>query len=135
MCRYRCDPSSDFEGGGTFFETTGWTVRAPQGAAVVHGGEIFHGGFPMYRGERYLLVGFVEVMRGPAYGVSDPETAAADTFAKFGHCAWTRSKERAAQIMPERLDAHSQEVHLIGLAASRTQMTVKPREPLRQAPC
>lgn len=123
------DPCLDFEGGGTFFETTGWTVRAPQGAAIVHSGSVLHGGFPILIGERYLIVGFVEVMRGPAYSVSDPETAAADAFAKFGHSAWTRSKTAPAQIMPERLYEDSQEVHLIGLATSRSEITLKPCEP------
>jgi hypothetical protein len=110
------DPRLDFEGGGTFFENTGWTVRPDEiGAAIVHGGDVYHGGYPIHRGERYLLVGFVEVMRGHPYCVSESKAAAADTFAKFGHAAWTRSKPGPELKLPERLNRGSKEVHCIGL--------------------
>ena len=105
------DPQLDFEGGGTFFENNGWTVRPGEiGTAVVHGGEVFHGGYPIHDGERYILVGFVEMMRGHAYCVSESEAAAADAFEKFGHAAWTRNKLGSESNLPERLNEDSKEV-------------------------
>jgi len=97
-------------------------VRIPQGAALVHGGDVFHGGFPIVAGERYVIVGFVEVQRGPAYCVSESRAAAEDAYAKFGHAAWTRRNKKTAipEIgPPERLRDDFEEVHLIGLASTR----------------
>jgi len=97
-------------------------VRIPQGAALVHGGDVFHGGFPIVAGERYVIVGFVEVQRGPAYCVSESRAAAEDAYAKFGHAAWTRRNKKTAILEidpPERLRDDSEEVHLIGLASTR----------------
>ena len=102
------DPTADFDGGGTAFESTRWTVRAPQGAAVVHSGTSVHGGCPVLRGERYLLVGFVEPLRGPAYCLAEVGAAAEDAFSKFGHAAWDRSR---ATLTPTRLTSSSAEVH------------------------
>ena len=83
-----------FEGGGTYFEATGRTVRpAARGTAVVHSGHARHGGVAITSGERYLLVGFVGSARYP-YTVCCrgwAEHAAANAFAKFGAGAWDRS--------------------------------------------
>jgi hypothetical protein len=128
------DPSSDFEGGGTFFESSGWTTRIPQGAALVHGGDVIHGGYPVTRGERYILVGFVEVMRGPAYAVAEATSAAADAFAKFGHAAWTRRTTGGKGLSPERIEETSDEVHLIGLPAAAS-AAEESRTPSHPVPC
>lgn len=87
------DPS-EFDGGGTFFEAANATVRASQGGAVVHAGDVRHGGLAITRGERYLLVGFVSVDPGLAqspYCVAHSTWAASDAFSKFGHGAFDRS--------------------------------------------
>ncbi len=51
------DPA-DFAGGGTYFEESGRVYRPAQGVAVMHSGKLRHGGFPITRGTRYVLVGF-----------------------------------------------------------------------------
>lgn len=87
------DPA-DFDGGGTFFEAPGATVRSRQGSALVHGGDLRHGGNPITRGERYLLVGFVTVdhcARTAPYCVADSARAACAAFRKFGAGAFDRS--------------------------------------------
>ena len=101
------DPLTDFDGGGTTFASTDWTVRVPMGAAVVHGGDSFHAGYPIVRGERYLLVGFVQETREQAYVVAESVAAASAAFLKFGHAAWERSTGPA----PIRLTSASAEVH------------------------
>lgn len=102
------DPLSDFDGGGTSFQGTGWTVRLPIGAALVHSGHVLHGGSPIVRGERYLLVGFVRLMSDPPYSISKSVAAAKDAFCKFGHAAWARF---CTQPRPRRLTSSSAEVH------------------------
>ena len=102
------DPLTDFDGGGTTFEGTDWTVRVPQGSAVAHGGDVLHSGCPIVRGERYLLVGFVKVTRDPPYCVSTSVEAAEDAFTKFGHAAWDRSHHL---LKPLRIVSSSAEVH------------------------
>ncbi len=109
------DPLTDFDGGGTMFKNTDWTVRAMQGDAVVHGGDVFHSGCPIARGERYLLVGFIQVRRALPYCVAEVKEAAEDAFAKFGHAAWDRSK---SMLTPVRLGPTSSEVHCVARKAN-----------------
>ena len=49
-----------FGGGGTFFEYLGSSVRPRVGEALVHPGDLRHGGAPVVRGVRYVLVGFLK---------------------------------------------------------------------------
>ena len=100
------DPLEEFDGGGTAFQEAGWVVSGGLGDAVVHGGDVSHGGCPISRSERYLLVGFIQVVRGEAYCVTDSEGAARHAFTKFGHAAWER-EVRGGLV---RLDASSAEV-------------------------
>ena len=53
--------ASEFEGGGTIFEEEGRTVQIQQGDCLVHAGRLRHGGAAVTRGERYVIVGFVDV--------------------------------------------------------------------------
>ena len=112
------DHDADFDGGGTTFEASGWTVRGPQGAAVAHGGDVRHGGCPIVRGERYLLVGFVLVRREYAYCVDECEVAAEDAFDKFGYSAWAHGAGGGALELPMRLSASSAEVHHLSRRAT-----------------
>ena len=86
--------ADEFVGGGTAFEATNCVVKPARGAAVVHSGDIRHGGREITRGERYILVGFVnldrEVVRIP-YCVAHSTCAAKDAFLKFGRAAFERS--------------------------------------------
>jgi hypothetical protein len=52
--------TSDFGGGGTYFEHTGRTVSPDQGDAVCFLGKVFHEGRPVTRGTRYVLVALVD---------------------------------------------------------------------------
>lgn len=51
----------DYDGGGTLFED-GVIMRVGQGDVVWHCGQIKHGGLPITRGTRYLLVGFLNLV-------------------------------------------------------------------------
>ena len=53
-----------FDGGGTYFELLDTTYRGQQGDAVIHSGRLRHAGAEVTRGERYVLVGFVDVVDG-----------------------------------------------------------------------
>jgi hypothetical protein len=96
---------SDFDGGGTFFEPTKRTVSPPRGGAVAHSGHVRHGGAPISRGVRHLLVGFVGVAPYP-YAVGDTGSASTPTcwaaraarraFLKFGAAAWERDGPETA---------------------------------------
>mgnify|MGYP003337289588 CR=1 FL=1 len=53
----------DFCGGGTRFPgLSGLTIRGSKGAAIVHCGKIKHSGVRITKGERMLLVGFINVV-------------------------------------------------------------------------
>ena len=89
----------DFDGGGTFFEKAagsgsgclqpdGYTVHAPgRGGAVVHSGDLRHGGAAITRGERLLLVGFIGTEQ-QQYSAGMARWAAYDAFCKFGGAAF-----------------------------------------------
>ena len=50
----------DFEGGGTFFETSGETHHLARGDALLHCGKLRHAGAPVLHGLRVILVGFID---------------------------------------------------------------------------
>lgn len=50
----------DFQGGGTWFESTNEIMRLNQGDALYHDARITHRGVDISKGERYILVGFVD---------------------------------------------------------------------------
>lgn len=51
---------NDFDGGGTWFESIDSVVQLAQGDCVYHDARIMHQGIDITRGERYILVGFVD---------------------------------------------------------------------------
>lgn len=53
------NPSSEFEGGGTYFDD-GLTMNCEQGDICVHHSGVHHSGLPITKGSRYLLVGFID---------------------------------------------------------------------------
>lgn len=54
--------SSEFTGGGTYFDTTQRTIHVNQGDALVHSGKVIHGGSPILTGIRLILVGFLDIV-------------------------------------------------------------------------
>ncbi len=52
--------NADFEGGGTYFED-GLTTKLECGDMLIHTGRINHRGLPITKGDRYLLVGFINI--------------------------------------------------------------------------
>lgn len=52
--------NDDFEGGGTLFED-GLLMLTNKGDMIVHSGKINHKGIPILSGERYILIGFVDI--------------------------------------------------------------------------
>jgi hypothetical protein len=63
------DPATEFEGGGTDFETLGITVAPGVGDVILHAGQMLHGGARLIRGTRYILVGFVDVVAPDVHAV------------------------------------------------------------------
>lgn len=55
------DPN-EFDGGGTWFESIDSVVQLAQGDCVYHDARIMHQGIDITRGERYILVGFVDTV-------------------------------------------------------------------------
>ncbi|CAK0821603.1 unnamed protein product, partial [Prorocentrum cordatum] len=53
---------TDFEGGGTFIEADDRAYLIGKGDCFVHSGKLRHGGNPVTRGERLVLVGFIDVL-------------------------------------------------------------------------
>ena len=56
--------ASDYEGGGTYFGTSGHVLRLGQGQLIVHSGKLLHAGRVISSGKRLLLVGFCRHARG-----------------------------------------------------------------------
>ncbi|KAI9005800.1 hypothetical protein CLU79DRAFT_591088 [Phycomyces nitens] len=56
------NPQGDFDGGGTYFDSTKQIVTTEQGDCVFHGAHIMHRGVDITRGQRYLLVGFIDTV-------------------------------------------------------------------------
>jgi len=53
-------PTSDFAGGGTYYEQRNLTLRPEQGAVTIHCGKQRHAGGRVTAGTRYVLIGFIE---------------------------------------------------------------------------
>ena len=53
--------NNDFEGGGTYF-ADGITMKPEKGDLILHSGQQPHGGLPITKGKRYLLIGFVNII-------------------------------------------------------------------------
>jgi len=53
------NPSNDYEGGGTWFESLGDSVKIEQGEVCSHASGIMHGGHGITSGKRYIMVCFV----------------------------------------------------------------------------
>ncbi|KAG0167365.1 hypothetical protein DFQ28_005315 [Apophysomyces sp. BC1034] len=56
------NPSSEFNGGGTYFASTDDVVHIQQGDCVFHNAKIMHRGMPISQGQRFILVGFVDTV-------------------------------------------------------------------------
>jgi hypothetical protein len=52
--------NNDFKGGGTYFDD-GIVMYPNQGDLIIHSSRIKHGGLPITKGTRYLLVGFIDL--------------------------------------------------------------------------
>lgn len=53
--------AEEFEGGGTYVEADDCAYQIDQGDCFVHSGKLRHGGQPVTKGERFILVAFVDV--------------------------------------------------------------------------
>ena len=53
------NPASDYEGGGTWFQSLDNPVRIDQGEIVTHSSSLLHGGHGITSGRRYIMVCFV----------------------------------------------------------------------------
>ena len=53
------NPSSEFDGGGTWFASLDDAVKIDQGEICSHASALLHGGHGITRGRRYILVAFV----------------------------------------------------------------------------
>ncbi|KAI9323365.1 hypothetical protein BX666DRAFT_1886116 [Dichotomocladium elegans] len=53
---------AEFEGGGTWFASTNTVVTIGQGDCVFHDARIMHKGVDIVRGERFILVGFIDTV-------------------------------------------------------------------------
>lgn len=52
----------DFEGGGTYFASIDKVIHLKQGDAAYHDAQVMHSGIDITKGERYILVGFVDTV-------------------------------------------------------------------------
>ena len=55
------NPSTEFEGGGTWFNSLNDAVKIEEGEMVSHASALLHGGHAITTGKRYILVAFVIV--------------------------------------------------------------------------
>ena len=53
------NPSTEFEGGGTWFNSLSESVKIDEGEMVSHASGVLHGGHAITSGKRYILVAFV----------------------------------------------------------------------------
>ena len=53
--------ASDFEGGGTYIEADDQAYHIEQGDCFIHSGKLRHGGQPISKGERFILVAFLDI--------------------------------------------------------------------------
>ena len=54
---------TEFEGGGTLVKPMNKVFHLQRGDAFLHSGQVLHGGNAVTKGVRYILVGFVDVIR------------------------------------------------------------------------
>jgi len=66
----------DFHGGGTLFPALG-PVCINQGDCCMHDGRVLHGGNPVTKGHRIILVGFVESIVSEEHSLGDSSAATA----------------------------------------------------------
>ncbi|KAI8997293.1 hypothetical protein BDB01DRAFT_830892 [Pilobolus umbonatus] len=52
----------DFEGGGTYYASIDSILHLNQGDCAYHAGNVMHSGVNIRRGERYILVGFIDTV-------------------------------------------------------------------------
>lgn len=52
----------DFEGGGTYYGSIDKVIHLKQGDAAYHAARVMHSGIDITKGERYILVGFVDTV-------------------------------------------------------------------------
>ena len=57
------NPSTEFEGGGTWFHSLNEAIKIEEGEVVTHASGLLHGGQAITSGKRYILVAFV-VLKG-----------------------------------------------------------------------
>ena len=53
------NPATDYDGGGTWFNSINDAIRIEEGEIVSHASAILHGGHGITRGKRYIMVAFV----------------------------------------------------------------------------
>lgn len=53
------NPATDYEGGGTWFDSLGSSIKIDEGNLVTHASGVLHGGHGITKGKRYIMVGFV----------------------------------------------------------------------------
>ncbi|TNE43578.1 MAG: hypothetical protein EP343_32700 [Deltaproteobacteria bacterium] len=65
---FALNPSSDYQGGGTYFPSLGDVVMLPNaGDLLLHCGKLQHGGYTVKQGRRYLLVCFLDLSACPEF--------------------------------------------------------------------
>ena len=53
------NPAAEYVGGGTFFADAGLVACTEQGGVVSFDGRLLHGGHPITKGVRYIVVAFL----------------------------------------------------------------------------
>lgn len=53
------DSLSEYDGGGTYFAEYGEVLNCESGGVISFRGDMFHGGHPITKGVRYILVAFL----------------------------------------------------------------------------
>ncbi|GBG30965.1 Procollagen-lysine,2-oxoglutarate 5-dioxygenase 2 [Hondaea fermentalgiana] len=90
-------PETSFEGGGTSFPALG-TVHIRQGDAVVHDGKVLHAGAPVTRGERVILVAFVDTVIDETPSMGDSPEARARRDAQEFRAVHERLRKASAKV-------------------------------------
>jgi hypothetical protein len=57
------NPTCEYDGGGTVFAETGDVANGEAGDVIAFDGSLLHGGYPVSRGTRYIIVAFVYVYK------------------------------------------------------------------------
>mmetsp|Transcript_16324 Transcript_16324/g.31682 ORF Transcript_16324/g.31682 Transcript_16324/m.31682 type:complete len:307 (+) Transcript_16324:189-1109(+) len=90
-------PEGAFEGGGTHFPQLG-AVKINQGDAVVHDGKVLHAGAPVTKGERVILVAFVDTVLDETPSFGDSELAHERRDAQELRALHERERKSAAKV-------------------------------------